>query len=194
MISWRSVATSLAVAAALLLAAMTTGCGAVSTEERALQHAADRLGVPEDTLRVTERSDLSTSLHQVLRVSARGLERQLTVAVARQGNLIVDGLQPDAFLRLARAERLGQRFEQLGGTRVAGLFGALSGGHPCGEPFAASQKETVDAVQVENLPDGAHRLAYRFTDGAKLMHCRVTLEPDGTVREVVAEAAPVARR
>ncbi len=192
MISWRSVATSLAVALALVFAAITTsGCGPASAEERALEHAADRLGVPIETLRVTERSDLSTSRTAVLRVHARGRERQLTVAVARKGSLLVDGLDSDAFTRLASSERLGKRFEELGGTRVAGWFGALAGGHPCGEPVVASIQEVV---QVEALPDGAHRLSYRFTDGDKLMRCRVTIAADGAVRDVFSEAAPVAKR
>jgi hypothetical protein len=194
MTPWRSIATSLAVAAALLLSAMTTGCGSNSAEERALAHAADRLGIPEDTLRVTERTDLSTTRHVFLRVSARGRERQLTVAVARQGSGIVDGLEPDAFARLARDERLGIRFEELGGARVAGWFGALTNGRPCGEPFAGTQHEAPIAVQVENLSDGAHRLSYRFADGAKLMRCRLTLTHEGTVKDVVAEAAPIAKR
>jgi hypothetical protein len=194
MTSWRSIATSLAVAAALLFSAMSTGCGTDSAEERALQHAADRLGVPEDTLRVTERTDLSTTRHLFLRVSARGRERQLTLAIARKGDAIIDGLEPDAFARLAREERLGPRFEELGGARVAGWFGALANGRPCGEPFGGTRNEQPVAVQVETLADGAHRLSYRFTDGAKLMRCRLTLDHDGTVKDVVAEASPVAKR
>jgi hypothetical protein len=191
MISWRSIATSLAVAAALLLSAMASGCGGGNAEERARRHAAERLGVPVDDLRVTERSDLSTSRHVVLRVSAHDQVQQLTVAVSRKGDLLVDGLQPDAFTRLAKAERLGRRFDELGGTRVAGWFGALAGGHPCGEPISPSPQESV---QTEKLPDGSHRLSYRFTDGSKLMRCRLTIAPDGTVRDAVAEAAPVAKR
>src|SRR6266508_2934524 len=123
MTSWRSIATSLALAAALVVAAVTSsGCGPASVEDRAREHAADRLGVPIETLRVTERSDLSTSRHAVLRVSARGREKQLTVAVARRGSLLVDGLDADAFPRLASAEKLGKHFEELGGARVAGWF------------------------------------------------------------------------
>jgi hypothetical protein len=193
MSSWRSIATSLAVAAALLLAAMTTGCNEDGVEERVREYAARQLGVPEDNLRVTERSDLSTSRHAFLRVTARGRERHLTVAVARRGQFIVDALQPDAFARVARAEELGPRFQQLGGARVAGWYGALSGGRPCGEPFAASQHDAPSAVQVEPLGDGAYRLSYRFTDGTKLMRCRLTIEPDGSVLEAMAEAAPVAQ-
>ena len=191
MIPWRSVGTSVALAAALVVAAVTTsGCGPVSVEERALEHAADRLQVPVETLRVTERSDLSTGRHAVLRVSAHGRAKQLTVAVSRKGSLLVDALDSDAFTRLAAAEHLGARFEELGGARVAGWFGALGGGRPCGEPVVASVKDTV---QVESLPDGAHRLSYRFSDGDKLMRCRVTIAADGLVRDVFAEAAPVAR-
>ncbi len=189
----RSIATSLAVAAALLFAAAAnTGCAASSVEERAREHAADRLGVDASTLRVTVRSDLSTPKHAVLRVSARGRDRELTVAVARGGGaLLVDGLEPDAFTRLAGAERMGERFEELGGARVAGWFGALSAGRPCGEPLMSP--EQGESVQVEKLTDGAHRMSYRFSEGDKVMRCRLTVASDGSVREVYAEAAPVAR-
>ena len=150
---------------------------------------ADRLQVPVSTLRVTERSDLSTSRTAVLRVSAHGRSKGLTVAVARKGSLLVDALDADAFTRLAAAERLGPRVEELGGARVAGWYGAL-GGRPCGEPVVASVKDTI---QVESLPDGAHRLSFRFSDGEKLMRCKVTIAADGLVRDVFSEAAPVAR-
>jgi hypothetical protein len=192
MISWRSVATSLAVALALVVAALTTsGCGPASAEQRALEHASEHLGVPVASLRVTERSDLSTSRHAVLRISDHNRSKELTVAVARKGGLVVDALEGNAFSRLAAAEHLGSHFDQLGGARVAGWFGALAGGKPCGEPVVASVKEVV---QVEALPDGGHRISYRFTDGDKLMRCRLTISPQGAVREAFSEAAPVAKR
>jgi hypothetical protein len=185
----RDITTSIAFGLALAIAAfVTTGCGGSTPESRAREHAAARLGVDADDLRITQRGELATPRHVVLRATA-GSGAELTVAVARQGSLIVDGRMHDAFARLAQAERAGARFDELGAERIAGWFGAFAGG-VCGEPLAESRGSLV---KNEVLPD-AHRLSWSYAGDARVMRCTMVLGNDGRVRDAVSEAQPIAAR
>jgi hypothetical protein len=186
---WRSVVTSLLGALVLALLAFTTACTSTSSqlEARARAHAAARLAAAKGDLVVTERSDLSTDRHAVMRVTAPD-GRALTVVVPRGGAEAFDASAPDAFAQLARAENLAERYAALGAVRVAGWYGALGNG-PCGELMAHEKK----SVQVEERPD-ARLLTYRFAAGDKVQLCHVELGLDGEVRRAEADIAPIAKR
>jgi hypothetical protein len=185
----RKILTSLGFALALVVVG-TSGCGQ-KIEDGVRQHAAGRLDVPVDELRVTERSELSTEEHRVYRVSHRKGKAELIVVTTPRGKVVTDARASDAFAVLAAAEKLAERFERLGGSRVAGWYGALGGGEVCGE-LVDDGRENL--VSTENLADGARRVSYRFMGKQGPKRCQLVIAPDGKVRDVAAIDAPLAKR
>jgi hypothetical protein len=151
----------------------------------AAQRATSRLGVAQADLRVTSRSDLSTDRHAVYRITERGGRRQLMVAVASQGQVMLDSSTPDAFARLARAEDLGARFDQFGALRVAGWFGSFGGG-TCGEPIVTR----TNGVHVRERADGGHELRFAFAGARQVEECHLVLDRRGQVESVSVSARP----
>jgi hypothetical protein len=182
------IATSLV--GAFVLALLAAACASPgSIESRARAHVAARLKVPSSSLRVTNQSELSTEHHAVVRVMTSD-GTALVVALARRGDLVVDGTMSDAFVRLAAAEHLGTRFSVLGADRVAGWYGALGGG-PCGEVLPS--RGPSQSVQTTRSSD-VIVLVYPFASGRRVEQCRVELDLSGQVRSAAAEALPLATR
>jgi hypothetical protein len=167
--------------ALLVLAGACTDQDAYAT---AAHRAASRLGVAETALRVTQRSDLSTDGHAVLRITEKGSRRQVMVAVANEGHALVDSTAPDAFARLARAEQLGARFDQFGAARVAGWFGAFGG--RCGEPIITR----AQGVGVHARADGGHELRFQFAGAGRVEQCDLVLDRQGQVESVNVRPLP----
>lgn len=185
----REIITSIAFGLALaIVAVVTPGCGQASPETRAREHAAAQLGVDSSDIRITQRGELTTPRHLVVRASTKS-GAELTIAVAREGRLLVDGRMRDGFARLVEAERAGARFDELGAERIAGWFGAFAGGL-CGEPLSEARGPQV---KNEVLPD-AHRLSWSFAGDTRVMRCTLTFDNDGRVRDAASEAQPVAAR
>jgi hypothetical protein len=161
-----------------LLVLATTGSGCSDQdryEQAAAHHAAARLAVDEGTLRVTERSELSTDGVAVFRITDHGTKHQLIVAVPRSGRAVLDSSMPDAFATMARSEQLGARLDQLGSARVAGWFGAFGG--VCGEPLV-SKTNGIDDIA---LPDGRHEISFRFAGPERVQQCHVVIDGHGMV-------------
>jgi hypothetical protein len=185
----RKIFTSLGFALALVLMG-TSGCSA-PVEDNVRQHAADRLDVSEDALRVTERSDLSTPDHRFFRVTLKKDNVELVVVTNPDGKIITDARNPDAFAVLAGAEKLAERFELLGGSRVAGWYGAMGGGQVCGELVDDGVK---NPVAIENLEGGARRLSYRFFAKNGPKRCQLIITADGKLGDVTSIDTPIAQR
>jgi hypothetical protein len=184
--SWWSILASLA--GAVVLALLASACQVGTPDGPARDRAAKLLGVSPSGLRVTERSELSTRAHEVLRVSAAD-GQFITVVVNRDGGKVfVDSRAADGFARLASAEHLATAFPALGGVRVAGWFGAL-GHSACGELVAEEQGHVTVLDQGD-----AHVISYRFADAGHLRDCRLELGADGQVLRATAAPAPVAHR
>ena len=177
------------VGASVLFAAglmvLASGCTSHDAYAVAGHHAASRLGVAEGGLRVTERSDLSSDRHAVFRITDRGGKRELMVAVPSAGGAVLDSTTPDAFARLARAESLGTRFDQLGTARVAGWFGSF-GGSRCGEPTVSKQR----GVRMTARPDGGHELSFAFAGAERVEECDVVLDGHGRVETSTVRSRP----
>ena len=160
----------------LILASTGSGCSDQDKYElAAARHAAARLSVDEDTLRVTQRSDLSTDRVAVFRVTDRGTRHQLTVAVPRSGRTVLDSSMPGAFATMARTEHLGARAEELGAVRVAGWFGAFGG--VCGEPIVSKTRGIGEIA----LPDGRREITFQFAGPERVEQCHVVLDGQGVV-------------
>jgi hypothetical protein len=177
------------VGASLLLAAglmvLASACTSQDAYAVAGHHAASRLGVAEASLRVTERTDLSSARHAVFRITERSGKRQLMVAVPSEGNAVLDSSMPDAFASLARSEDLGARFDQFGAARVAGWFGSFGGGR-CGEPITARSKD----VHVNAQADGGHELSFAFAGADHLEECGLVLDGHGRVEASSVRSRP----
>jgi hypothetical protein len=185
----RKVFTSITFALALVVMG-SSGCSS-NIESGVVDHAADRLEVSAAELRVTERSELSTGEHRVFRVSQKKGGASILVVTTPDGRVLTDTKSANAFGVLAAAEKVAERFEFLGGARVAGWYGALGGGSVCGEVFDDGK---TYGVATQNLADGARRVSYRFLGKNGPKRCNLVIAPDGSVRDVAAMDAPVAKR
>ena len=107
------------------------------------------------------------------------------VAVPSAGGAVLDSTTPDAFARLARAESLGTRFDQLGTARVAGWYGSF-GGSPCGEPSVTRQR----GVHVTARADGGHELSFAFAGAAHVEECDLVLDGHGRVETSSVRSRP----
>lgn len=174
----------------LAVLALAAACGPASNLDRlARRQGSARLGVPAEAVRVTERSELSTRRHAVLRVSTwEAAPREVTIFIPRDGGDPLDPSIPDAFDRVARAEVARQRLELVGVAHLAGWFGALGGGGKCGEPLSSEQPAATP------VPGGGLRITYRFAAVDRLGRCTFEVAADGTLREAAAELEPMARK
>lgn len=158
-----------------------TSCSSGGADSSVAHHAAARLGVPADSLRVTSQSDLNGDHHTFYLVTQD--HGPSLVVVVPQGGPPFDDRTEGAFDRVSRGENAAARVGQLGSEKIALWYSAL-GGRVCARPVG----DTAHFVTVDTHGDGTVQLSYP-TLGEHT--CIIELAADGGLRQGRTEDATI---